>query len=395
MTDLVARPLRDLRVVTSQDTRQTNLRRALRALARGEARTRAELARLTGLTRPTASSIVADLVEAGLVNEAGTGTSGGGKPPTLLEVDHGARNLVAVDTSRRPVVAVLSDLAGTVLARRTAGDGATAGAELVEAVAGLVGALAREAAVEVAGVGVATPGLVTPDGVVLEAPNLDWHDVPLAAEMGARTGLPTWVANDADAAALVEYAAHPPDGAGLALVRIARGVGAGLVLGGRLHTGARAAAGEIGHLVVEPGGAACGCGNRGCLETVVSVPAIVARAAALAGRPAGGLPWAAEVLRRRLGDAPVDGALREAGGHLGGVLAHLVAIVDVTEVVLSLELEGAGEVLCARVREVLTERLLPGIGARVALRCSAPADDLLLRGAHALALGEAFGLVPS
>jgi DNA-binding transcriptional ArsR family regulator len=215
VSELVVGSLRGVATATNQDARQVNRRATLRALASGEAHTRADLARVTGLARPTISSLVAELVDDGLVVEVGTGTSAGGKPPTLLEVDHTARQVIAVDISRRPVVATLSNLAGEVAQRETAGAATTSGHELLEVVANLVQRLVDAATAPVAGIGIGTPGLVGADGVVIEAPNLDWHGVPLAKELSRRTGLPTWVDNDADAAALAEYGALPPDRDGL------------------------------------------------------------------------------------------------------------------------------------------------------------------------------------
>ncbi len=383
---------RGTRVASSQSARQVNLRSVLRTLAAGEADSRASLARVTGMARPTVTRLVAELLDSGLVAEVGTGSSDGGKPPRLLAVNRSARQVVAIDLSRRPLVATLADLAGTESARHTVGGAHTAGDRLVAAVVDVVSDLAPRATAPVAGVGVATPGLVTRDGVVVEAANLGWHDLRLASILQERTGLPAWVGNDADAAALVEYGTRAGASDGLAVVRIGRGVGAGLVLAGRLHAGARAAAGEIGHLVVEPGGHPCSCGNRGCLETVISVPSIVGQAAAAAGADPAGLPWDATALRHRLGDEAVHAALQAAGTRLGAMLAHLVAIVDVTEIVLSLELEGVGEEFLETVRTTLVERLLPIDGEQIFVHLTDYGPDLILHGAHALVLAGAFGM---
>lgn len=374
--------------------RVANLRRVLRDVASSSALSRADLARATGLTRPTVSSLVAELMDAGLIVELGPGRSDGGKPPTLLGVDPTARSVVAIDVGPPAVVGTLSDLAGTVLARESIPDPRLTGAELLDAVVALADDLAGRSTAPVAGIGVGTAGLVTPDGVVVEASNLDWHHLPLAQILTERTGHPAWVANGANAAALAEHRSVAPEGDGLVVVRMGVGVGAGLLIGGQVHAGSRAAAGEIGHLVVDPGGPPCRCGNRGCLETLTSVTAILGRAAELAGvEDDPDLPRDLGVLRERLGDDAVATALREAGTSLGVVLANLVATVDVTHIVLSPELEGDVSDLTDAVREAMRERLLPGHADGVDLRVSTLGPDLVLHGAHALVLSGALGLV--
>lgn len=387
MAELLVGPLRSVGSASGQQAREVNRRSVLHAVASGAAVTRADLARLTGLTRPTISSLIDQLVTDGLVVEAGQGPSAGGKRPTLLAIDSGARQIIAVDVSSDPVVSVLSDLAGTVLATRTA-PATAVGDELVDAITELITALASEATAPLAGVGVGTPGLVHADGTVVEAANLGWHDRLLGLELQERTQLPVWVANDADAAALVEFGRLPEGRDGLALVRIGAGIGAGFVLGGRPYGGGRAAAGEIGHLVVVPDGATCSCGNAGCLETVASLrPLLAAAGLDLAHAPAD-----LDTLLA-IGGADARAALDLAATHLGAVLAHLIAIVDVVDVVLSVELPGAGEVLAQRVQQVVGERLLPRLADDVRVRAAADSDRLVLDGAHALVLAGALGMV--
>lgn len=387
MTEVLAGPLRSVRAASGQDAREVNRRSVLHAVASGAAVTRADLARLTGLTRPTVSSLIDQLVTEGLVVEVGQGISAGGKRPTLLAIDAGARQVIAVDVSSDPVVAVLSDLGGTEIASRHLPD-ALHGDDLVDALAAVIAGLADAATAPLAGVGIGTPGLVDADGTVVEAPNLGWHDRPLGRELRARTGLPVWVANDADAAALVEFGRLPEERDGLALVRIGVGVGAGLVLGGRPYPGVRAAAGEIGHLVVVPDGPACSCGNRGCLETVAGLRPILAAAGLDPAHP----PADLATLLDAGGDGVRD-ALEVAATHLGAVVAHLVAILDVADVVLSVEVAGLGDALAERVGAVVHQRLLPRLAEDVRVRSAADADGLVLDGAHALVLAGSLGMV--
>ena len=133
------------------------------------------------------------------------------------------------------------------------------------------------------GIGVASPGIVDAAGVVVTAAHLGWTGVPLGADLAAEFDLPVAVVNDANAAALAELTFGEQTASNLICVRVDEGVGAGLVLDGRLFAGSTYAAGEIGHVVVVPDGAACACGKRGCLETEVSAPLLAGRLEADAG----------------------------------------------------------------------------------------------------------------
>ncbi len=374
MSHLLLGPLRSLGSASSHDARTVNRRAVLHAVASGTAVTRADLARLTGLARPTISSLVDELAADGLVIQLGPGISAGGKRPTLLGVDLAARQVIAIDASAAAVVGTLSDLAGTELARSEArGHG-----DMTDALTALVSELAAQATAPIAGVGVGTPGLVDADGTVVEAPNLGWSDHPLRSLLEAATGLPVWVANDANAAALAEFGRLPSERDGLVLVRLGKGIGAGLVLGSRPHVGTSAAAGEIGHLVVEPDGLPCACGNAGCLETVASLPAIDRAIAALGG-----------------GEDATARVLKDAATHLGAVLAHVIAILDVGDIVLSVEHDGYGDALAAQVAVEVRARLLRRVAPNVAVRATQDPSALVLDGAHALVLAGELGMVRS
>ena len=211
------------------DARRHNRALALRTVFRQGPLSRADLARETNLTRVTASDLAAELLAEGLIEELGTRVDQGvGKPATLLGVVPDARLTITVDLSDdERFRAALVDLAGTVLDRRTAArEGRTGPAAL---------ALARELCLDLAGVadrpllgvGVGSPGVVDPRGVVIEAPNRGWHDLDLAAGLGRGLGAPVHVANDANAAALGELGPGGRAGRSLFLVKVGQGDGGG------------------------------------------------------------------------------------------------------------------------------------------------------------------------
>jgi predicted NBD/HSP70 family sugar kinase len=233
----------------------------------------------------------------GLVDELGARAEGRpGKPATLVGLRTDGFRIVAVDLAddERMHGAVL-DLSGEILERRSAAVGGRTGDAAVAALLALCRELAAAATQPVLGVGVCSPGIVDPEGRVLQAPNRDWYDLPLARDLGVALGLPVHVANDANTAALGEFTYGGAAGGGLFVLTIGGGVGAGIVLDGALVQGHEHAAGEIGHVTAVDerdahdddaldgggiGGAPlgrplpCACGRRGCLETVLSVPAL-------------------------------------------------------------------------------------------------------------------------
>src|SRR3954449_5020680 len=252
--------------------REGNRARLVDALRRSGTASRADLARATGLSRSTVSSLVADLQERGVVAERGDDRTRAGRPGMLLALDPSAGAAVGVDFGHSHLRVAVADLSSTVLAERLealdvdhrADEALDRAVQLVDAVLAEAG-VARE---RVLGAGMGLPGPIdrrtgtVGSSVILPG----WAGVRAGEAMSARLGLPVAVDNDANLGALAEIAV----GAGRGLddvvyVKIASGIGAGLVLGGRLHHGATGVAGELGHVQVRPDGAVCRCGNRGCL----------------------------------------------------------------------------------------------------------------------------------
>ena len=365
------------RRVASRPTqgRRQNLALVLQTLYAEGAMSRADLARATGLTRVTVSDLVAELLEQGTVVELGRADDvRPGKPATLVDVNRTGRQIIALDLTAHGVLrAAVLDLDGRVLAHTERPIERSAGRVEVVVVLELAREVLALAEAPVIGIGVGTPGIVVEDGVVATAPNLGWVDVPLRQELAAATGLPVHVCNDADAAVHADYTLG---GAAddMLLVRIGRGVGAGLVVGGRRVQGAHHAAGEIGHVTVgTDGGAACRCGKVGCLETWLSAPNLEA---ALDGRsPA---------------EAPEP--LRSAGERLAIAVAPIVAALDLAEVVLSGPEQLLDGPLLGSVDTTLTERLLTRPGSSVRVRLAADSQDIVLRGAAALVLRDQLGV---
>jgi len=354
------------------DARRHNRALVLRTLFRDGPVSRADLARATHVTRVTASDLVSELLDEGLVEELGTRPEQGvGKPATLVGIVADARLILSLDLSDdEQFRAALVDLSGKVVERVAAPREQRTGDAALGLVTVLAGDLLERADRPLLGIGVGSPGVVDPAGVVLEAPNLGWHDVDMARHLGltlpATGDAVTHVANDANAAALGELSLGGPGGRSLLLVKIGHGVGAGVVIDGHLVVGDRFAAGEIGHVVVDPRGEPCACGRRGCLETAIAAP----------------------VLRR----SGARGARSAAGRKLGVALAPVVSALNLREVVLSGPLDVLDEAFRRAAVRAVQSRTMPAVGDNVDIRLSSLGEDDVLLGAAMLVLDRELGV---
>lgn len=325
---------------------------------------RADIARATGLSTSAVSTLVSDLVAAGLLVELGTrAPAGGGRPSVSLGLAPRAGSSIGIHLGHADLRVVLTSLDGTLLAEQQHFlDVDREPAESLDRVARSTSDLLAAGDVDparVLGVGVAVSAPVV-DARLLATPPmlLDWGGVDIAGILLERTGLPVHLGNDATLGALAEWRLGAGSGvADLVYVMLGEGVGSGLVLGNRLHTGGSGTAGELGHLPVVNDGKICRCGARGCLETVVSKRALVAALAHTMG------PGASVDALLDLADAGDRGALRlleDAGRILGTALAGVCTIIDPTLVVVGGDLTartGSAETLLAAARRALGEAL--------------------------------------
>ena len=265
--------------------RRHNLSVVLSHLRDHGPRSRARLAGETGLNKATVSSLVAELVERGLVGEGETERATVGRPGQIIRLDGEHVVAVGAEVNVGYLSVLVLNLRGHVVARQrialdtTAMEPALVLARLARLLASaLVGVAARPV-----GVAIAVPGLVEADtGVVRAAPNLGWTDIPVVAEVSRLLGEPPYpvlLDNEANLAALAEVEVQGLDrGGDLVLLTGAAGVGSGIVVGGRLLRGAQGFAGEAGHMRVRDDGPPCACGRTGCWEAAVGLNALLAAA---------------------------------------------------------------------------------------------------------------------
>jgi predicted NBD/HSP70 family sugar kinase len=376
---------------THAQTRAHNAALVLRALYDLGPISRADIARLTGLTRTSVGELVADLTSDRLATEVGRGPSTGGKQPTLVALNDDARTVITLDLGERTFTAALANLRGELTTRRRRDlDGADGDAAL-QLVHDLIDDVRKEARTPILGIGVGTPGIVDQDGTIRWAVNLDWQDLPLATILKERHGLPTVVANDSRAAALATYLFAGDDRPqNLVVVRVGRGIGAGLILRDQLFGGDGEGAGEIGHVVVEPDGAECHCGRFGCLETVASAPAIVAAARAAGLEHATTIEDVASAASH--GDDRAIATARAAGRAVGAAIANVIGTLDVRHITVVGTVAALGEPWFAAIREEAARRSLGPLARETRIIDGGTGEDVTLLGACALLLTRELGL---
>jgi len=365
--------------------------------------TRADIARRAELSRSTVSEIVEHLIATGLVSEAGEGASRGGRRPIVLEFRDDACSILGIDIGASHVSVALTDLRGRVLAwhhrdfpART--DPAGTGRLVTQ----LCDACLDDAGVRrsrLLGIGIAVPSPVDPrDPERLSSVALpSWGGRLDLGMLRARFQVPVVVDNDANLGALAEHwwgGARQLDD--FAYIKVATGIGAGHFVNGRICRGSSGVAGEMGHVAIDPRGAPCNCGNRGCLQTYIGSQALVARAAALAPQYPGsilsghGEPTLEQVEDAALADDPLAmQVVRETAEYLGIAIAGMVNLMNPAAVIIGGRIARLGERLLGPLRETVLRRTFVAAAAAAEIRTSDLGPQDIAIGAATLVLDAA------
>jgi predicted NBD/HSP70 family sugar kinase/biotin operon repressor len=385
---------------TRQQTKSHNSTLVLKTIYDQGRVSRADVARLTNLTRTSVSELVSELQARGLVEEVGMGQSLGGRSPILLSVAHDARHLISLDLAGSTFRGALVNLRNEVLTSAGVPGRGAHGDVALDRVSELLDTLLSKTNRPVLGIGIGTPGLVdTTSGVVVRAVNLGWRDLPISDILHARYGLPVYVANDSQITALARYMFGRGQDNNLIVIKTGHGVGAGIILNGQLFQGDGFGAGEIGHIVVEENGEQCSCGNYGCLETVVSTKGIAHRAHALASAHPGsmlntpGEPITLRAIRKAIlgGDRVAHRVVEETGHFLGIACANLIGALNIRHLVLTGNLTILGIPLLEAVREKTLQRSLPNLAKDTYIELAAPDPNAVILGASVLVLTHELG----
>lgn len=393
--------------LTRNETKRHNRRLVLKVIYQGKANSRAEVARATSLTRATASQAVADLMDEGLVSEVGLGPSAGGKPPRLLSIVDDARHVIGVDVSGDEVQGSLYDLRGQTIRHQSLPIPDNNGDDALDLLYQLIDQLVKLADRPLLGIGLGVPGLLDAQrGIIRQAVNVGWNDLPLGDLLDQRYDLPVYLVNDSQAAALAQYTFANDEGlSDLAVLLVGRGISAGLVLNGQIYYGgAYSGASEVGHVRAVEGGDLCACGNHGCLETVANQGAVVRRAKTVyLSQPASPLhrfatdvhavDMKAILLAHRAGCQEMAQIEAQVGKHLSLTVAHLGAVLNIPLVVLTGSVSRFGETLVDSIQSGLEERSLPTLAGRTRVKLSSLGEDVVMLGAAALLLSNELGVV--
>jgi len=371
---------------------------------------RVELARLSGLSPATISSISADFIAAGLVHEMGQGESTGGRRPVMLRLNHKAGFVVGVKLMEHSVATAVTDLDAEVLYHQLAslkvpGNPAPRSAEpeeLLQELIRVIEATIRESHVapeRLLGIGVGMAGVVDAEhGLSRYSPFFGWEGVQIAQPLAEHFKLDVYLENDVNTLTIAEQwfgYGHGVDH--FLVVTVGRGIGAGLVANGQFYRGAIGGAGEVGHMTLKADGPPCACGKRGCLEALASDEAIVLQSRqaaesdllpALSGVKE--LTLDAVVAAAEAGDPTAAQILAEAGRWLGIGIANLVNILNPQLVIVAGEGVRAGEWRLQPMREAIVEHSFNGLADELEIVIEPSGDETWARGAACLVLGRLF-----
>ncbi|MFV0435582.1 MAG: ROK family protein [Leucobacter sp.] len=371
--------------------RRANRERVLEILEAGASLAQAEIARRTGLAASTVSTLVQQLAAEGAVTVADGASRGRAARLVSLAAPSGV--VVGIDHGRFHLSVAIADFQGVILAeRRVLREGGISREESLGRVDRLIAEALAEAGIEraeIRGGALALPAPIdSRTGRVGSAAILPgWTDIDPASACSEILGFPVSVYNDTNLGALGEARWGAGRGVSdLVYIWVSEGVGAGLILNGELYSGTGGIAGELGHSVHRrDSGDLCRCGNRGCLETVVSTRAVIRLLEPHVG-PLAGFDQVVELAER--GDVLCQRVLAETGRHIGVSVANLVNLVDPQRIVIGGELARAGELLIEAVAQMVRQYAIPSTAATVEIVPAELGDRAELLGAVSAALDE-------
>jgi predicted NBD/HSP70 family sugar kinase len=372
--------------------RQYNQDRLLQALRLGGGATRAELAKSTGLSRATVAAAISRLLAAGLVRELppAAGRTRPGRPASTLCIAAPPGVVIGLDFGHGHLRAAAADLTGQVLAEEQhAQQIDNSPDDAIATAAHEFGRLLdkiKAAPVDVTSVVMGLPSPIDRGSGRVVSNNIlpGWVNRAPAHELQQRIHLPVILDNDANLAALGELTYGSATGIrNFIYVKASTGIGTGLIFDGHLYRGDTGTAGELGHVQMQPEGAICRCGNRGCLETLVSVPHVLASLQPLHREPL----TITDVIRLvAAGDVSARRVVTDAGRAIGRALAGLCNVLNPGALVVGGELAAAGASFTAGIREAIDHHTQPVIAEAVTIRTSTLADRAEVLGAIALAI---------
>ena len=392
------------RKATHQQTKFHNRDLVLKVIFNHQAISRAEIARLTKLTRATVSDMVTSLLDEGMVEEIGYGESIGGKAPILLSLIADSRYLIGLNLAHDKFIGSVVNLRGEIKETVEFPVNGNNGDQALHLIYKILDQLTDKEWKPLIGIGIGTPGLVnTCEGVVINAVNLDWQDLPLARLLESRYQMTVKVLNDSQATAIGEFvygSAHPAEG-NLIVVTIRHGIGAGILINGNLFQGDGGGAGEIGHVVVDQNGVLCRCGQYGCLETIASARAVVQRAIDLSpeydnselAKRSENISLDLILSAWRANDPLAERVVSDAAHYLGTSIASLIGTLNIHKIILTGDMNRFGELWLQAVKDSMTKAILARMSQNTKLEFGTLEFKACILGAASFMLLENYSLL--
>ncbi|MFD0040858.1 ROK family transcriptional regulator [Streptomyces anulatus] len=369
---------------------RANLERVVRAVRMAGSLTQAEIARSTGLSAATVSNIVRELKDGGTVEV--TPTSAGGRRARSVSLSGDAGIVIGVDFGHTHLRVAVGNLAHQVLAEESEPlDVDASSAEGFDRAEVLVKRLIAATGIgpdKVIGIGLGVPGPIDVESGTLGSTSIlpGWTGINPSEELSGRLGVPVYVDNDANLGALGELVWGSGRGVkDLAYIKVASGVGAGLVIDGTIYRGPGGTAGEIGHITLDESGPVCRCGNRGCLETFTAARYVLPLLQPSHGP---GLTMERVVQLAREGDPGCRRVIGDVGRHIGSGVANLCNLLNPSRVVLGGSLAEAGELVLGPIRDSVSRYAIPSAARQLSVLPGALGGRAEVLGALALVLSE-------
>lgn len=360
-------------------------RQILRAISESGPLSRTELTALLGVSKGAISGLTRDLIDRGVLQET-TPVYGQGRPSVLLDLHPGCAFLIGVSLLQDPAPVVMTGLGGEIVAQTSfplSRDPEIIAENIAACLPALL-ATTKGATERLAGIGIALSGFVDrTQSRCVQSTLLGWQDVPLAEIVAGKVNAPVFIENDAKAVAVSEKLfGAVRDVQNFSLVTLGDGIGCAHFIDGRLYRGNHGGAGEIAHLTIEPGGAPCRCGKRGCLDTVASMKAIseTARGEGLSCESLEEIETEAAT-----GNATAIRILHKAGSALGLAIAHLIQINDPGEILVTHDEHAFQGLFGTVMRQSIEANILPRQAVQTTIRTLRVDKNVWARGAAAIA----------
>jgi N-acetylglucosamine repressor len=377
-----------MKKTTSLQTKHHNRDLVLRTIFMSDSVSRAEVARITNLKNTTVSDVVSGLLLEGLVGEVGKGESLGGKTPTLLSIVPDSRHMIGLNLSQSKFMGAIVNLRGEIKQRIEVTISNDNGDNALKTVYQILDELTRNQNNNLIGIGVGAPGLINSrEGIVINAVNLDWHDLELGKLLNQRYKKPVSILNDSQAIAIGEYVYNPKNKPeeNYIVVNVNQGIGAGILINGKLFQGDGGGAGEIGHVVINENGESCRCGNRGCLETISSTRAVIQQLKISSIEEA--------ISAYNQNDSKTRQVVNNAAHYLGISLANMIGVLNIRKLVLTGEMVRFGEEWQKAVTSSMEESMLSRMSKETTIEIGKLGFDACILGAAAFLLIDDYSLL--